>query len=119
MPALNYQKQFAELVEDSRKKQTIRALRKYPIRWQDRLYHYTGMRTKNCRKLGESIASVVSEITISETAVKVDGQVLYRESVLQLAKADGFNTVEDFMEYFSTNHGLPFRGQLIKWENIQ
>ena len=55
MPALNFQKQFVPLIESGEKRQTIRSQRKQPIKVGDLLYLYTGQRTKNCRKLAESI----------------------------------------------------------------
>jgi len=64
MPALNFHKQFAPAVEDGSKRQTIRALRKHPIRSGDHLYHYTGMVTKACRKLREDIATEAVHIEI-------------------------------------------------------
>ena len=53
MPALNFQAQFAPLVESGEKRQTIRAYRKDG---RDptpgcKLYFFTGMRTKACRPL--------------------------------------------------------------------
>lgn len=51
MALLNFQKQFADLIEAGTKRQTIRAARKYPIKVGDKLYLYTGLRTKYCRKL--------------------------------------------------------------------
>ena len=47
MPILNYKKQFAPLVESG-----------------DRLYHYTGLRTKACRKLLESTCLFADRIDI-------------------------------------------------------
>jgi hypothetical protein len=38
------------------KRQTIRAIRKYPFKVGDKLYLYTGCRTKKVRKLGEATA---------------------------------------------------------------
>lgn len=51
MPLLNFELRFAGLIESGEKRQTIRAQRKYPIKAGDKLYLYTGVRTKNCRKL--------------------------------------------------------------------
>ena len=53
MPLIGFKKEFADLVESGAKRQTIRAPRKRPIKVGDTLYLYTGLRTKQCRKLGE------------------------------------------------------------------
>lgn len=115
MPALNFQKRFAGRVEDGSKRQTIRAMRKHPIRQGDRLYLYTGMRTRSCRKLGGATAILVRDILITQTAVKLDGDTLAARRVAELARADGFESVSEFKDFFRTQHGLPFRGQLIQW----
>jgi hypothetical protein len=64
MPAFNYKKQFAELVATGRKRQTIRAMRKRPIKVGDKLYHFTGMRTKQCSQLLPEPTICVSVWTI-------------------------------------------------------
>lgn len=68
MPALNYQKRFAPLVESGKKKHTIRACRKdgRDPRPGEVLYQYTGMRTKGCRKLREDICRVVWPVYMDE-----------------------------------------------------
>lgn len=118
MPLLNYKPQFAILVESGGKRQTIRAQRKYPVKHGDRLYHYTGLRTKASRKLGESDASMVQEITIKNRTVLIDGQSLYLPSIEELARLDGFESVDAFFEFFDASHEAPFRGQLIGWDQI-
>lgn len=116
MPALNFKARFADAVERGTKRQTIRAKRKHPIKVGDRLYHYTGMRTKACRKLAEQDCTHVRGIEIKHPdGVIVDGIRLSRSGATALARRDGFETVEDFIEFFRAEHGLPFRGDLIEW----
>lgn len=64
MPALSFQKQFADQVATGKKRQTIRAWRKRPFFTGDKLYLYTGLRTSSCRKLGEAVAARVVAIVI-------------------------------------------------------
>jgi len=64
MPALNFKKQFIEKILSGEKKQTIRAMRKRPFKVGDRLYLYTWMRTRWCRKLGEAVCTKVEHIKI-------------------------------------------------------
>lgn len=115
MPALNFQRRFAEMVADGTKRQTIRAMRKYPIRHGDSLYLYTGMRTKACRLLKTVSAREVYEISLSEAGVRLYGQALHAASIQKLAIDDGFQSVDEFRDFFRRTHGFPFRGQLIKW----
>jgi hypothetical protein len=120
MPALNYKKEFADKVESGEKKQTIRALRKdgrNPKPGQT-LYHYTGMRTKYCRKLGEGICTSVEPICIETNSSIVIGVTALPRPAdeRRFARADGFETETDFYDFFRKTHGLPFWGLLIKWD---
>ena len=56
MPLLGFKKQFAPLVEEGQKRQTIRAKRRDGRNPHagETLFLYTGLRTKSCRKLGIS-----------------------------------------------------------------
>jgi hypothetical protein len=117
MPALNFKKQFAEMVESGRKRQTIRSLRKdgRNPRVGQTLYLYMGMRTKYCKKLGEAVCKSVKQMTIetNEAIVGVDFLDITQQE--KLAKADGFNSFVDMIDFFRKTHGLPFYGLLIKW----
>lgn len=130
MPLLGFQKQFAPLVESGEKTQTIRAYRKdgNDPRPGDTLYLYTGLRTKQCRKLGEVICTSVEPITIfdsGEARIKYTGsrslQWKYRPCLVfhQIAVADGFGCYAEMLAWFKKTHGLPFEGLLIKWGEIQ
>ena len=117
MPALNFKKEFADAVESSEKTQTIRKVWKRPIKTGDRLYLFTGMRTKKCRLLRKVWCYGVVPITIDETIVCVDG-AQYKGSVSMgyIAKKDGFDSVDAFLDFFRKQYGLPFEGVLIWWE---
>lgn len=43
--------------------------------------------------------------------VAIDGNILKEAEILQLAQNDGFDTVEEFFEYFNED----FTGKLIHW----
>jgi hypothetical protein len=118
MPALNYQKRFADDVESGRKRQTIRATRKRPIRPGDTLYQYTGMRTKGCRKLREDICKETKPINMKISLddlfrVIVGVNELDHNEMEGLALADGFKNVGAFYEFFKND--LPFAGDIIFW----
>lgn len=117
---LGFKKQFAPLVLSGEKKQTIRAYRKRrPFRVDDTLHIYTGLQTKNCRKLGEAVCIEVSEIIIRPDPEIWVGGIWYNDhQMYSMAHNDGFKTIEDFMTFFINTHGLPFKGQLIKWDRL-
>ena len=119
MPVLNYQKWKADKVESGECRQTIRGMRKRPFRVGDRLYHYSGLRTKNCRRLGESFCTRVGVIRIEKNGIALDGRRLWLSEEVALARADGFATLYDMYEWFQSTHRLPFDGQLVVWEAFE
>ena len=116
MTAINFKKQFADFVESGVKTQTIRKIRKRPIRIGDTLQLYTGMRTKKCRKLRTAVAIDVKTIVIDQNTVIVDGNQIDFDELEKLAIADGFHSICEFKGFFNSRYGIPFVGQLIKWK---
>ena len=116
MPALNFKKQFAGNVRSGKKRQTIRADRKRPFVKGDKIYLYTGMRTKYCVLIGDRWVKNVSQIKIlKDHTVLVNGKKYSARAIKNLAMSDGFSDVSDFYGFFSDTHGLPFRGSIIYW----
>jgi hypothetical protein len=124
MPALNYKAQFAELVASGAKYHTIRQTRMQPIAVGDTLMHYTGMRTKKCRKLrADTICVGTPTIYIHATASVLMGSgghyyergYLSSREVALLARKDGFPNSEAFFAFFEKNYGPEFSGNLIEW----
>lgn len=123
MPSLNFTV-FTEKVADGRKPHTIRATRNVPFKVGDDLSFFTGMRTKACRRLRMNQPCVgAPEIRILpiEQAVHLNqGSHYYRTGMLRaaeiekLARADGFETVDEFFAYFGRS-GVEFKGQLVEW----
>jgi len=117
MTAYNFKAQFAGDVESGKKRQTIRAERKdrRVPRAGEELQLYTGMRTKGCRKLRDVICDQVSEVSMSECGMKMDGIALAPLYIEEIAILDGFESIEAFRDYFKDTYGFPFHGHLIKW----
>ncbi len=65
MPSINFKPEFAEAVKNGTKRQTIRQVRKNPIKPGDMLTMFTGQRTKDCRKLCMHKCKSVEEIEIT------------------------------------------------------
>ncbi len=141
MPALNFQSQFAPLVESGKKRQTIRAYRKDG---RDptpgcKLYLFTGMRTKSCRRLvapyrSNLIRVFVPFVTLGAVVKcksakpihisrnEYGDPVLWRRGEngpeylpLNTARRDGFRNEFEMADWFEKTHGLPFEGLLIRW----
>jgi len=116
MVAYSFKARFADLVESHVKRQTIRAVgKRRHARPGEALQLYTGMRTKQCRKLlPDQVCLGVDNIVITEGAELFVGESLLTYPTL-LARQDGFASFRDFIEFFRTTHGLPFAGVLIRW----
>lgn len=127
MALLNFHSQFADAVHDGRKRMTIRAKRKRPIRIDEPLHLYTGCRTKRARRLLDAIPCLAAlDIVIClkplrngqykslEVRLQHKGK-LRREEIEQLARDDGHPSVECFQNWFLKDGITEFKGQLIKW----
>lgn len=126
MPAINFTV-FVDKVESGEKCQTIWQPRLNPIKKGDSVYLYTGMRTKNARKLGTGVVTEVTFIKIdavlSDDGKLIEDQItIYLEGISiipiaakKLAMNDGFANLLAFAEFFNTKYGLPFFGYLIEW----
>lgn len=128
MPAYNFQKQFALLVESGQKRQTIRAIgKRRHARPGESLQLYTGQRTKACRKLISpdpeclSVQAVYMFKIIERRRdsdayqLYLDGELVFWHDIPEIANADGFENPTDFFNFFEDTHGMSFRGILIKW----
>ena len=120
MPAINFSAEFADRVQSGEKQQTIRRLRKRPIKAGDTLILYTGQRTKACRKLGEGVCNRVINVTIGrkiltwgrQPKLRVKGGLVTSTA---LAQADGFESYAAMADWFDNRYGLPFEGVVIQW----
>lgn len=120
MPAYNFKERFAALVESGEKTTTIRRLRRRDNAMVGRtLQLYTGQRTPACRKLvdPDPVCVAVSAIVIHSEArlVSLRGRMLRGQALADLARADGFDDLVEFFEFFRRPDGSPFHGIFIKW----
>ena len=115
-----FKPQFAPLVLSGEKCQTIRPTPKRMPKAGDRISLRMWMgkpyRSKQC-VLRESTITDVQPVIIDDQHFTVRGTVLTETEEWNMAKADGFNTVKDMIEWFNFTHGLPFVGVIIKWHN--
>jgi hypothetical protein len=115
-----FKPQFAPLVEAGTKRQTIRPEPKRMPRegapislraWLGAPY-----RSKQ-RVLKEATVTEVRTVKMDAAGVCLyDGFAGYAPAdIEQFARADGFASWAEMRDWFQTQHGLPFRGVLIKW----
>lgn len=138
MPAYSFKERFVPMILDGTKRQTIRALRtgrQGHAMAGDTVYLYFGMRTKWCKKLGESKCTGSQPIEILQ-----NGEIWLYDNQLRLnairitdknafAWDDGFrpegstreNPARAFdlmITFWMRTHSLPFKGWVIYWEEI-
>jgi hypothetical protein len=121
MALLNFSRQdFIDAVADGSKHFTIRPLRKNPIKKEEALQLYTGLRTKEARKLRDAVCKNVWNIKIEnkkdEFLFWLDNKQLTPKEVRNVSNKIGFESVEEWLEYFKEKYKFPFKGQLIEWE---
>ena len=131
MPLLGFRQCYAADVESGRKPHTIRAYRKdgRDPKPGDTLYLYTGLRTKQCRKLGEATCTKVARIFIfsRDNTWSLYGDCIWTSSrgwlnekqASRLARRDANCTLDEFLALFNKMHGLPFEGLLIHWGKVR
>lgn len=110
------------------KRQTIRAVgKRRHARAGEMLQLYTGMRTRQCKKIGEARCTRVNSIVLFfiQPAVKIDDwpACSMPDELNEFAWSDGFASWLEMREFWQAQHGdlakiEPWRGVLIKWEPI-
>ena len=117
MPAYNFQKRFAEMVRKRIKRQTIRAERKDGRIPEpgERFVGYTGMRTKQCRKLVDSVITEVLPVAITPDGIWLAGLPLDAATANAIAMLDGFANASEMLLWFRDQHGQHFSGHMIRW----
>ncbi len=129
MPAMNHTA-YPEKVADGSKTCSIRNKRKRgEFRVGKPIYHFSGMRTKQCKRILDSVCTEVKEIDITywkdtgAYVVFIGGYSLSHEDAEKLAKNDGFESVQAFVDYFTLGKRKrlrkDFKGNLIRWKHIR
>jgi hypothetical protein len=119
--AYSFQSRFAEKIISGAKRQTIRSIgKRRHARPGETLQLYTGMRTRQCRKIGEAVCSRVNSIKIffDPPRVVIDDWAPCElpDELEAFAQSDGFENWADMEAFWNDAHGLePFAGVLIQW----
>jgi hypothetical protein len=125
MPAFNFEKRFAAKVSSGEKSMTIRQLRKKGNPRVGQMAHcFSGMRTRQCVRLGSWAITQVMSVTFQfdcgppeSNVVIIDGQKLTPAEREALAKCDGFKDFAEMASWFKSKNGnIDFMGHLIMWE---
>ena len=126
---LGFKKQFPDKIMAGTKKHTIRE--DVPNRWQSlmKIHMGTGVRTKHYKCFKEAVCTGVQKIKIThghgQVFVSIDDVFFYNSTertgsvmdlkMLELAMNDGFNSVEEFFDWFR----FDFEGKIIHWTDLR
>jgi hypothetical protein len=115
MVAINFT-MFTDKVERGEKLQTVR--REARCKVGDSLQLFTGMRTKNCRKLADAICTDVDYCAIRPEYITF-GDASRHPDARMFALADGFGSYSDMVTWFQKQYECyAFIGKVIKWRLI-
>jgi hypothetical protein len=122
MPAVSFSV-FRDKIESGAKRQTIRKIRKNPVKQGDNLFLYWKQQAgaPHCAKLGEAVCQSITPVFISVDGVNIDNDkflIINQNGLDKFAIADGFENWQQMIEFFDKTHGLPFTGVLIQWDEI-
>jgi len=116
---------FKDKILNGSKRQTIRGIRKNPIKEGEKLYLWWKQRSPQREKLGEAKCVSIRHVYINN-GVEIKkpndnfASFLINDGELnQFAIADGFDNWQQLIEFFENAHGLPFEGVLIEWDSIK
>lgn len=133
MVAYSFKKQFAPLILAGTKAQTIRGDRKRHARPGELLQLFTGMRTRECRRLGEALCTAVERVLIvlphrrqppRIVVNTLEGEFVrgatWGVSLDEFAQQDGFRDFDAMIAFWRENHPGQdeFSGILIRWQPL-
>lgn len=117
---------FIDKILSGEKRQTIRrASSKWKnVKVGDKLTLYTGLRSKQCRKLGEAFVESIEDVAFGAGICSIAQghweRLLTDGEVDELARRDGFDDVYDFWQFFDAHYPeRPIRMKVIRWKDFK
>ena len=119
---------FIDKILSGEKRQTIR---RAGFKWKsvkvgDKLTLYTGLRTKECRKLGEAFVESITPIMIDTECDNVAVETplgdfnLDLPALNDLVARDGFDSNDEFFKFFCLNYKVGrFKMFVIRWTDFK
>ncbi len=123
MTAISFHRDFVEPIIFQKKVHTVRKWSDHWLRLRlgGGLQLYHGMRTQKCFKIGDTTVSQLCKVRIVVGGrLWVGSDFLGRpvadnEKYQRFAQRDGFEYGYQFFDWIRIHYGLPFRGILIGW----
>lgn len=116
MMQYNFNSKIAPFVESGIVRQTVRKLgKRRPPRCGESLQLYAAMGSKKCRKLIDATCLLVRSVTVNCGVIWLAGRALNAGEALSLARANGFEGVEDLLQSFRVGRDSSFEGYTFEW----
>jgi hypothetical protein len=119
MIVIMFQPRFVVLIEAGLKRTTIRLRRKgRQVRTGDKLSlrTWTGDPYRSKQRILANVDCVeVESVELSWEEIREAGIILRLDACAEMARVDGFDSIEDMLRWFAEVHTLPFTGVLIRW----
>ena len=130
LPALSFSDPtLKEKVLDGSKRQTIRPLRKRPIKVGDILFLFYKQRTEECKSLGLAVCTEVFKVKFSGDRYITNVRKVHSRGATgglrferELARRDGFSNTAWMFEWFHERYGkklFKLTFQVIRWEEYR
>lgn len=123
MPLYEYTPEFAALVSAGTKRQTIRKKRCPRPKPGQLAFNYRVGQASRRDHLGSPIITEVHNLLIDRSGVLVFNAFEFiamvitdRHDLDQFAQDDGFDNWDTLLDWIKNYGGLPFEGDLIKWQ---
>ena len=114
MVSFNFKPYFVDHILAGRKTQTIRQAKRCNV--GDTMHLFTGLRTKNCRRIGNVMCIATDYCAIRPEYITF-GNADYWPSIDEFARNDGFLDYKDMVKWFEITYGSQiFIGHVHKWE---
>jgi hypothetical protein len=118
---IGFKKQFVNKILSGEKLHTIREDKHN--RWKPgvKMHMATGVRTKDYNCFNETECKGIQDIEIIQRGsnlvpvIYIDGVTILKDEQIQLAKNDGFDSVEDFWNWFNKD----FSGVIVHWTDFR
>lgn len=109
--AFRQNKGYEEAILNNKKQISIRQDKKK--RWKKgmKIHLATGVRTKEYNCFKNSFVKNVDEIEINNKKVYLNGKMLNKQEIEDIAYLDGYDNLEDFFKFFGDN----YKGRIIWW----
>lgn len=117
MVAFNFKPDFKPKIMARKKRSTIRSTKRCEL--LDTMQLYTGQRTKKCKKMFDAYCIGIAPIEIHEKGWRIFSKECEGLCIIhgmELHQQEGFDSIDQMVEFFRKEYGLPYKGWIHVWD---